>query len=645
MLFFQLLLFGGYLYAHILRTFLPIRGQALLHVALLAIACCVLPISPSDDWKPLGDSSPTIHLLMLLAVHVGLPYFLLSSTGPLIQSWYSASCPSDRVYRLYALSNVGSLLALLSYPFVVEPLWSVTTQSVAWSWMFAGFVALQAIVAINVWRVRAARNPIAIETKSVYAQGQTIIKSTRPIGWMALAALASTLLLTTTNHICQDVAVMPFLWIMPLSLYLISFIIAFDSPKYYHPKTYAGMALVSLALMQVSSRLPSGGHLVIEAFAALAFMLFICLLCHGEAARLKPPIALLTRYYLFLSAGGAVGGIVVAILCPLVFNQYTEQSIAIALSGSLAVVLFFAARNWTGQIYNWKAVRELRFAAAILPLLSVGAATTYTTPGVIQSERNFFGVVRVESSGGDLCMVHGSTIHGVQRRAPNAAEPTTYYGGESGVGRVIAAMNSSDNREKPLRLCGVGLGCGVLATYGRPGDKYEFIEINPAVIRMAKTHFAFLSRSPATIDTHLGDGRIVLERMEHHQFDLLVLDAFSSDAIPAHLLTREAFTLYRERLFDDAMMAIHVSNKHLDLVSLVQRQAQEAGWTSKLVMSPGSHDDRTLPALWMIVAAENHPAWSHERLRFAARAVETPASEAPVWTDQQHNLLSVLRVD
>jgi len=636
MLFFQMLLLGGYLYAHLLRTYLSLVQQAVVHVGLLLLAMFALPIEPSTDWKPEGDASPIVHLLLLLLAHVGLPYFVLSSTGPLMQAWMSTRVTSDRIYRLYALSNVGSLLALLSYPFVVELTLSVSAQSNVWSALFAVFVTVQAMVAgLLIWR---SKKP-ASQSSAAEPMTSTKVPFGSKAAWVSLAALASTLLLTTTNHVCQDVAVIPFFWILPLSLYLISFIICFDSPKLYHPKLFAGLALAMLATILLATKLAPAPRLVLDAIASVLFLFFVCILCHGEVARLKPSVKHLTLYYTLLSAGGALGGLIVAVACPVILNDYSEQPIVNTLGASLSIVLFFTVRNWFGREYDWRSIRQLRIAAIALPLFSTGAAASYSLPGLIESDRNFFGVVRVEEKVGDRCLVHGSTVHGLQRKSPYESEPTTYYGHESGIGRTLLAHGA----DRTLNVCGIGLGCGVLASYGRSGDHYDFVEINPAVIRMATQYFTFISHSEAKIDQHLGDGRLILERMNHRRFDVIALDAFSSDSIPAHLLTREAFALYRERLSDDGIIAVHVSNKHLDLAPLVHRLAANAGMMSKLVVSAGNTEAQTLPALWMVVADHSHSIWTDPRLSDAVNRDDQTLHTAPLWTDQHHNLLSVFR--
>jgi hypothetical protein len=636
MLFFQLLLFAGYAYAHCLKTFFRPAVQGGVHILLLGSAALMLPIEPSDAWKPTGSEAPTTYLLWMLAAHVGLPYFVLSSTGPLIQAWLSYHDNSDRVYRLYALSNAGSLVALLSYPFLVEPVLSVSNQSVAWSLMFCAFVLIQGCVAIGLFRVSAPVNQNqAVSTRS--AQSNWKLRST----WVALPALASTMLLVVTNHVCQDVAVIPFLWVLPLSLYLISFIICFDSPQWYKPKLIASATLLAIIAIQAKSWLPGSVQLVAEASSYMIMLLGVCLLCHGEVARLKPQASLLTQYYMLLSAGGAIGGVIVAILCPAMLSTHIEVPFSLALVSALTFMMFFACRGWKQTQYDWFAAYRLRFGAIVLlvaPMLAMHFAPQDET---IASERNFFGVLQVLRDDRGVRLVHGSTIHGMQLLGDRSSEPTTYYGPTSGVGLTIKARQESNSE---LRIGVVGLGCGVLATYGRESDTFDMIEINSAVVEIAEEHFSFLSDTRATVNTHLGDGRLVLERMNEMKFDILVLDAFSSDAIPAHLLTREAIELYRQRLSEHGILAIHVSNNHLDLVPLVHNLGRDAGMESRVIRSAGNQVSGTQHATWMLISESDSPIWGHPSLAGALPASKEELVGAPLWTDQQHNLVSVLRM-
>ncbi len=638
MLFFQILLFGGYLYAHVLRSCFRPGIQAAIHLALLSAAALLLPIEPSAEWKPTGAESPMLHLLWMLAAHVGLPYFVLSSTGPLIQAWLSYQDNSDRVYRLYALSNAGSLVALLSYPFVVEPVLSVSNQSVVWSLMFCLFVLAQGIVATGLFGRRLSTDKAV--TGATNSNEQTTAWSIKAT-WIALPALASTSLLVVTNHVCQDIAVIPFMWVLPLSLYLISFIVCFDSPQWYRPKPIAATTLVAILTIQAKHLLPGPVQLIAEASCYLVTLLGVCLLCHGEVVRLKPAASKLTQYYAMLSAGGAVGGIIVAIVCPILFDSFLELPLTLGVVTALTCILYFACLGWKETTYDWSAAKRLQVPAIALMIAPILTVTLAPQDETIASERNFFGVLAVLKNDEGVRLVHGSTIHGMQRLGEHAAEPTTYYGRESGVGLVLGHMQSEKDS---LDVGVVGLGCGVLATYGRPEDRFDMIEINPAVIDIAQTHFTFLSDSRGQIEHHIGDGRLVLERMTEKRFDVLVLDAFSSDAIPAHLLTREAIALYQQRLAEGGVLAVHVSNNHLDLAPLVHRLADEAGLHSRLVLGAGDDAAGIHPSLWVICGDPSNSVWGETTIAEASKPTPTELETAPIWTDQQHNLVSVLRL-
>ena len=641
MLFFQILLFGGYLYAHVLRTYCRPALQAVIQLSLLSVAIMMLPIEPSEAWKPTGSESPTLYLLWLLMAHVGLPYFVLSSTGPLIQAWFSYHDQSDRVYRLYALSNAGSLVALLSYPFLVEPFLSVSTQSLTWSLMLCGFLVVQGMVAIKLFRVRPDSEQSTCNPQEASGETATTIPWRIRAVWLGLPAFASVMLLVITNHICQDVAVVPFLWVLPLSLYLLSFIICFDSPQWYHPKWVAVGTVLAIVGIEMKEYLPYQFQLLSVVASFMTLLLGVCLMCHGEVARLKPPARLLTQYYAMMSAGGAIGGIVVAILCPILFDSFIELPISMVLVQTLTFVIFISVQGWKTPSYDWDRVYRLRLFVAMVVFFPMISLIQISDEETIASERNFFGVLRVLQDDQGLHMVHGSTIHGMQRFGEFSTEPTKYYGRDSGVGRAIAQLQSErDSIEVGI----VGLGCGVLTCYGRPSDEYDLIEINPAVVEIAQEHFTFMRDCPSVQRHHLGDGRLVLERLADTQYDLLVLDAFSSDAIPAHLMTVEAMQLFRSRLKPQGVMAIHVSNTHLDLAPLVHRLCQHVGLDSRQIKSQGDDARCTSTALWILVTESQNPIWKTDALAIALQATSQQLESAPLWTDQHHNLTSVLRI-
>nr|WP_143548132.1 fused MFS/spermidine synthase [Rhodopirellula sp. SM50] len=645
MLFFQLLLFGGYLYAHVLRTFCNPFAQAVIHLLLLSAAALVLPIEPSDAWKPTGSETPTLYLLWMLASHVGLPYFVLSSTGPLVQAWLSFHDNSERVYRLYALSNAGSLFALLSYPFLFEPVLSVSTQSSMWSLLFCLFALVQGYVAISLFRITddstTATTTAPTSDSPTPAIASTSVSANIQAAWIALPALASVMLLVVTNHVCQDIAVVPFLWVLPLSLYLASFIVCFDSPQWYRPKPIAAVTLAALALIQGKTLLPGSIQLIAEACCYMVMLFGACLLCHGEVARLKPGTDKLTQYYAMLSAGGALGGVIVAIVCPLLLNNHAELPFFVALVTALTFLLFFACKTWNRTEYDWAAAARLKYGAIVLMIAPILTMAFVSNNRTIASQRNFFGVLKVREKPLGTCLVHGSTLHGMQRYAPNQSQPTTYYGYQSGVGHVIKELQQ---QSPSLRIGIVGLGCGVLTTYGRPTDHFDLIEINPAVIDIADRYFTFMKDCPSQMTRHLGDGRLVLERMPDAKFDLLVLDAFSSDAIPAHLLTRESMALYKTRLAEGGVLTVHTSNNHLELSPLVHNLSRDAGLESRMLEGIGDDSIGTTHSTWMILAAPGHAIFQAPSLANATTATADELRDAPLWTDQHHNLVSVLRL-
>lgn len=650
MLFFQVLLFGGYLYAHAVRTWLTPTMQGSVHLCLLSVATLMLPIQPGPDWKPLGGEEPTMALLTLLAAHVALPYFVLSSTGPLVQAWLSYQSSDRSVYRLYALSNVGSLAALMSYPFVVEPYFSVNEQSRFWSLAFCVFVLTMGWIAITL--ITRSPKPQASSTQpspppSPSAEPNAgITRQDDPdptpidrVIWVALPAFASMMLLIVTSHVCQDIAVIPFFWVLPLAIYLVSFILSFDSPRWYRPKAVALMTTLALVATQMGEHAPASLAMPIEALAFLMVLAGVCWICHGETARRRPATRHLTLFYAMVSLGGAIGGMTIALVCPFVFQDYRELPIGIAVSMALAAIVFLTTTRYraTGADRTLSPRVSVGIAAGLLLVATV--MTLSDRDDTVDQRRNFFGVLRVERQGEQLRLVHGNTIHGIQLDGDRRRTATSYYGTQSGVGRTIRSLQS---RRPSMNLGVVGLGCGVLATYGRPTDHWDMYEINPDVVTVAQESFTFLRDCESPVDHFLGDGRLLLENREQARYDLLVLDAFSSDAIPAHLLTLEAMTLYRNRLSTDGVLAVHVSNNHLDLVPLVHRLADSVGLHSRLIQSDADADTATRAAKWIVVAPSRSSLWNHPELAVSRIPDRSTIDRAPLWTDQHHNLASVL---
>ncbi|MEO6327049.1 MAG: fused MFS/spermidine synthase [Thermoanaerobaculia bacterium] len=671
MLFFQLLLLLGYLYAHGTRN-LPRQRFLALHLTLLALSLLVLPLFPGVHWKPTGADDPTFRLLGLLTATVGLPYLLLSTTGPLMQArlheaGLSGSAAGGGPYRLYALSNLGSMLALLSYPVLVEP--HLTTRSQGWLWS-AGYVAFALLSGtVLVLTSRDGSASRAVEDASAPApapekaqdsprpraggkRGKTRAEAERapaagstflPITWLLLSASAVTLLLGVTNHICQDVAAVPFLWILPLTLYLVSFILCFDARGWYQRTWFLALLPVAIGAMGyalIPEKLDQKGII-----AVLSAGLFVCcMVCHGELHRLRPDPSKLTGFYLTLSAGGAAGGLFVALLAPRLFAEYDELPLGLLVLGALVLVCL--RRDPESRLYRARFRPD--WLLAIAALLLFGFLVVYRMVAVRESSRvlarNFYGTLCVRDRAVDShtirAMYHGVTNHGEQILDPVLGKsPTTYYSRWSGAGLALTRLLAFD---APPRHVGIiGLGTGTLATYGRAGDRLRFYEINPLVIALARSEFTYLSDGKAALEVIPGDARLSLEREAPQRFDMLVVDAFSGDSIPVHLLTLEAFALYQRHLAPGGLIAVHVSNKFLDLPPVVALAAKNRGLEARFVESPAQAESDIYEASWMLLA-QDATFFDDPALQSSALPVVPPAS-LRTWTDDYSNLFSIIK--
>lgn len=657
MLFFQFFLLVGYAYAHWLSQRCSPRTQALVHIVLLLLALATLPIVPGPNWKPLPGQSPTGHILLLLTVCLGLPYFVLSSTGPLLQAWFNRLQPGTIPYRLYALSNAGSLLALITYPFLVEPLLTRRTQADIWSWAFAGFVMLGSGCAVRLWRHHATAGAATIGPASPPAEAQLAppTLATRAL-WVALPACGSVLLLAITNKLCQDVAVIPFLWVLPLSLYLVTFIIAFDHSRWYARRI--GLTLLALVLIGFCFFQPHESEYMLTSQISIysAVLFFGCMVCHGELFRLRPAASSLTAFYLAISAGGMAGGVFVVVLAPRIFSSYTEM--AWGLCGLLALVAAVLARERTGGLVN--VLARQAWAGWLLAGLALGGILFLQNRdaqrGVVFVARDFYGIQRVTDVAKDTPqhahhLRHGNINHGLQFLAPELASvPTVYYNEPSGIGLTFAHLPQQTNRHVGL----IGLGAGTLATYGRPGDVFRFYEINPNTKLLAETQFSFLSNSAARIEIVLGDGRLSLENEAPQAFDLLVLDAFSGDAVPIHLLTREAFQTYLRHLKTNGVIAVHTSNRNLDLLPVALGAAAQfqlgtayifwqKGTASLLADPSGNTGEWWLESSRWVLLSRDDTFLQSEPISQAATPIYPNAQPVLLWTDDHASLFSILR--
>ena len=722
MLFFQVLLLGGYAYAHTLSRHFKPRTQVIVHLTLLAAALATLPIVPAESWKPVADTDPVWRILALLAATLGLPYLVLAATGPLMQEWFRRGSPGVSPYRLYALSNVGSLLALVSYPFFFETVLSRQEQARFWSWGLVIYAVACVWCGRRVWRLpeeevaKGASSTAREDAPAAPAWSERLL-------WVALPACASVLLLAVTNKMCQDVAVIPFLWVLPLAIYLLTFIIAFDSPRWY--STFYYTIALAAALGAGCVALHEGADMdILRQVAIYSVLLFTgCMVCHGELYRLRPHPRHLTSFYLLISAGGAVGGLFVALVAPAVFDNFHETHLGFLLTavllalvvwrgrgamteGSwrlLAVILAlggvwglqlaaagsgswlrgegwlspsasfawddFARKGWVvwalaggivlgvgffrrGKSWNWHgSVCGILAVGTVALAFSLGLQIRNSSRGAVVSGRNFYGVLSVfeyekeNPLSHHYVLQHGRITHGLQFTAPDrAAQPTSYFPPRSGLGLALRNFPRQENQRIGL----LGLGVGTVAAYGKAGDVMRIYEINPQVVDIARKPFTYLALSKAKIELAVGDARLVMEREAPQNFDFLIMDAFSSDAVPVHLLTREAFEIYQRHLKPDGAIIVNISNRYLDLRPVVENAARLLGYDVLSIDSDdGAGEDEDggwwFYAATFMVLSKNKEFMSREALRAVASPVAPARTDIPLWTDDYASMFKILK--
>ncbi|MCX7619397.1 MAG: fused MFS/spermidine synthase [Acidimicrobiales bacterium] len=739
MVFFQGALLAGYSLAHLTLTRWGPRRQSLAQLGLLAVPCLLLPIGLPDGWEPPTSGSPVIWTLLSLAVMIGAPFLMLSTSSPTLQRWFSATNHPHAAdpYFLYAAGNAGSLGALLGYPLVLEPMLALDTQARFWSIGYAVFVGLSVACALLLRRETRLRssNPADTAEPRTSEQSETIHESAggaeetcapgtqgiRPtidirtrLRWIGLAAIPSALMLGVTHHIATDIASMPLLWVIPLSAYLVTFIIAFGS-RSTRPSTIAARILKLLAVPLALSFLGFISSIWFELPLHLGVFVCAAMVAHGRLASERPAADHLTEFYLLLAIGGVIGGILTALIAPQLFSSVLEYPLAIVASLAILPRSIFTNRPGIRQkslgdheviTANQPGRDRLRFGlprlegrarvavlgavatalaiasvairsegthqaltvAIIVASLAIGGAyalartsTGYaSTIAVVlgiailvpanptrYSERTFFGIHRVyedQTAGGRHVLTNGRTVHGMEDfTGPNAGIPLTYFHPTGPIGQWF---ESNSTREKPWSVGVIGLGSGALAWYGRPGDTFTYYEIDPAVTRIAKNPelFTFIPKSKAEVEIVIGDGRLALADATDARYDLLVIDAFSSDAIPLHLMTREALQLYVDRLTDTGVIAFHISNRYFDFEPVLTRLADDLaiyGVIQSDVATPEQSAEGKLDATWVLLAR------SPDHLSPVAtsgkwRTLEGP-SGAPLWTDQYSDLLHVFR--
>jgi hypothetical protein len=683
LVFFQTALLGGYAYAHFLPAWLGVRRHALLHLVVLFLPVLVLPLAIDRTLVPPVEAFPIGWLLWLLVVTVGAPFFAVASQGALLQKWFAETghpTASDP-YHLYVASNLGSMLALLSYPFLVEPALTLAEQSRLWTIGYHLLVVATAGCAGLLWRSQR-RTEAKTEPPEADDQRPTWPRRLR---WLALAFVPVSLLVSVTTYLTTDIAAVPFLWILPLAVYLLTFILAFARKPLIPPRVVIYLelrlilVLVLLLLAEATQLAFIPTILLLGLHVATLFV--VGLVCHGELARTRPPVRYLTEFYLWLSAGGALGGLFNSLLAPVLFSAVVEYPLTLVLAcllaparveqprprlvdflapaglglltagavligrasgfaaGPAGLVLMFAVPLMVCFAFS---ARPLRFGLSLGAVLLAGSLYPGMHGTVVYRERSFFGVHRVtrEPKGRFLELTHGDTVHGRQSLRPEERrEPLTYYHRTGPAGQVFAAY--PDRK----RVGMVGLGAGSLAAYGRQGQVFTFFEIDPVVIRIAEGIFDYLRDTPATVDIIPGDARLTLRQAEPRQFDLLVIDAFSSDSVPLHLITREALQLYVSKVADHGLILFHISNRYLDLrpvLAELARSEQLEHWVREdEVVPPDLLAAGKLASRWVVMA--RRPEDLAEITRLPGWHVLQNATPLRVWTDDYSNPFSVFQ--
>lgn len=621
-LFFQCALLAGYSYAHLLTRFAKPKVQAAVHAGLLLLAAVTLPTIPAESLKPTAADDPALSILLLLLRTVGLPFLMLSATGPLLQAWLTRARPGKQPWVMYALSNVGSLGALLAYPFLIDPWIGRVSQAWAWSAGFVMFALLAAACGVVAMRAPA---PAGQEPAS-QPPGPW-----RRVVWVLLAACGVWLLMAVTNRMSLDLAPVPFLWVLPLSLYLLSFIVTFAGEKYY----VRGAALFAVPLASAALAVaPTDDHVESTAgrIALFGFGLFaLCWVLHGELYRLRPHASRLTGYYLSVSLGGALGGAFVGLAAPRLLPMYFEYEIGQGLA--VVAVLAALAIDASSPLARFKP----RWAWLLLGISILAwadatrGAMTEKLDDTVDYSRSFFGVSRIYEYEGSRKLVHGTTTHGLQWTDGGWQQaPLSYYSESAGVGMVLKEPG------EPRRVGMIGLGAGTLAAWGRGGDVMRFYEIDPDMEVVARTWFTYVENCRADLSIVIGDGRLSLEREEPQHYDVLVLDAFSSDSIPVHLLTLESFDAYLRHLKPDGVLCVHVTNRYIDLLPVVGAAARARGLFWVLIEDAGMGNE-IMSSDWVLMARDpGRVARYDTRLNPDTRAIEP-------WTDDHSNIFHLLK--
>jgi len=631
LVFFQTALLLGYLYADAtIRRLSPLR-QASLHTALLAASLLWLPIGPETFWRTHLSVDPAWRILGLLTFSIGLPFVLLSATGPLVQTWYARRSAGRSPYHLFALSNAASLFALLSFPFFIERHLSSHGQAALWS---VGYLLFICCCSASAWlSQQSSAGPTAMRAEAQPGSDDAPALRTKLL-WLALSACGSMMLLAATNHLSENVAPIPLLWVVPLALYLLSFALVFAKRQFYLRWFVARLLAVALGAAGYAIYDSSITHAIQISVPLFCSALFVvCFFCHGELVQRKPAVRYLTSFYLTIALGGALGAVCVGLLAPHILSGIYELPIVLLLTAILASIVLWR-EGWSARIF-WACVTVSMGAVLVFNVRTMREST-------VAMMRNFYGELRIQEFKTGLklpyrSLVHGTIEHGAQYLSfPENRNPTTYYGRRSGAG--LALRFCCDG---PKRVGVIGLGAGTLAAYGKPGDSFRFYEINPQVVSVANGWFTFLKQSPAKIEIILGDARLSLESEPSEQFDVLAVDAFSGDAIPVHLLTKEAFAVYFRHLKPGGILAVHTSNTYLRLAPVVKMLAEDANYGARLISSDEDVTMMVSPADWVLVT-RNQEFLNKQETSVGSENIVAPP-HLRLWTDDYNDLFDILR--
>ena len=659
MFFFQSGLLLGYLYAHGLVKFATIKYQIIIHCFLLVFSLFLLPVLPvvPDSLQHLPQS---LEIIQVLATSVGIPFVLLSSSSPLLQYWFGLVHPGQSPYRLYALSNIGSLLALLCYPVIVEPLFPLSLQTLFWSFGFILFIGLTFWCEWPLFKKSFIENPnIQDNIGEINKDSQLLPPSwIDRLVWLSLAAGGSVILLSVTNKLCQDVAVLPFLWVVPLSLYLITFIICFERDVWYQrqiwfPFLCLSVGLLAYLLFKEYDKIEISISVQVIIYCAALFG--CCMVCHGEIVRRRPPRIDLTLFYVYIAIGGALGGVFVNFIAPVLFGGYWELHAGLLfVAGSAMIAPIMHSHEKVGFQLGGKLIQIKRQFVLMAGCLCLGfliwilGRNIFLLQGPsIFNSRNFFGVLHVfEYDKGTedhyRLLQHGGVSHGIQwMNEEDIHQPTTYYGTCSGAALSINRFPS----ENPLKIGAVGLGIGTIATYGEEKDVFRFYEINPDVERVAREYFTFIENSEAEIEVIIGDARQTmkqeLDSTGSQEYDAILVDAFTGESIPTHLLTQEAFDLYWQHLKEDGILAFHISNSHFNLSDVLRQLAIYANKEAIFIPDNGECNVYSEKNNWVLVTDNQN--FLKDSVVHAAQEEWKQNSKPILWTDDFNNLFEILK--